>query len=189
MGLGPYPEIGLADAREKARDGRRLIKRDRKDPIAERARAQIKTFKRAAEAFLERLSGPGAPHHPRRLQRARPPILEEELEGRPAGDVNPIAGTDLRRERLNDVQAERALARRSGAPGQAPAAVADRQPDVPVPAAHATRSGSRLPAPAGKACWKAFARSSPMMRPSGTAVSRQRVMSSTSTSSAMPSRP
>ena len=37
MGLGPYPEIGLADAREMALDARRLIKRDRKDPI-ERAR-------------------------------------------------------------------------------------------------------------------------------------------------------
>ena len=40
MGLGPYPEVGLADAREKALDARRLIKRDGKDPIAERRRAQ-----------------------------------------------------------------------------------------------------------------------------------------------------
>jgi integrase len=53
MGLGPYPEIGLADAREKALDARRLVKRDGKDPIAERGRAKIKTFKAAAEALIE----------------------------------------------------------------------------------------------------------------------------------------
>ena len=53
MGLGPYPEIGLADAREKALDARRLVKRDGKDPIAERGRAKIKTFKEVAEALIE----------------------------------------------------------------------------------------------------------------------------------------
>jgi Phage integrase central domain/Arm DNA-binding domain len=53
MGLGPYPEIGLADARGKAPDARRLIKRDGKDPIAERGRAKIKTFKETAEALIE----------------------------------------------------------------------------------------------------------------------------------------
>jgi hypothetical protein len=53
------------------------------------------------------------------------------------------------------------------------------------------RNPIRIPParPAGKACWKAFVRSSPMIRPSGTAVSRQRVMSSTSTARAMASRP
>ena len=45
MGLGRYPEIGLADAREKVLDARRLVKRDGKDPITERGRAKIKTFK------------------------------------------------------------------------------------------------------------------------------------------------
>ena len=53
MGLGPYPEVGLADAREKVLDARRLIKRDRKDPITERGRAKIKTFKEVAEALIE----------------------------------------------------------------------------------------------------------------------------------------
>ena len=53
MGLGPYPEVGLADARERALDARRLIKRDDKDPLAERGRAKIKTFKEAAEALIE----------------------------------------------------------------------------------------------------------------------------------------
>ena len=53
MGLGPYPEVGLADAREKVLDARRLIKRDRKDPLAERGRAKIKTFKEVAEALIE----------------------------------------------------------------------------------------------------------------------------------------
>jgi integrase len=53
MGLGPYPEVGLADAREKALEARRLIKRDGKDPIAERGRAKLKTFKEAAKALIE----------------------------------------------------------------------------------------------------------------------------------------
>jgi integrase len=53
MGLGPYPEVGLADARDKALDARRLIKRDGKDPIAERGRAKVKTFKEAAKALIE----------------------------------------------------------------------------------------------------------------------------------------
>jgi hypothetical protein len=53
MGLGPYPEIGLADAREKALDARRLIKRDGKDPLGERRRAKIKTFSETAEALIE----------------------------------------------------------------------------------------------------------------------------------------
>jgi Phage integrase central domain/Arm DNA-binding domain len=53
MGLGPYPEVRLADAREKALDARRLIKRDGKDPIAERGRARIRTFKETAESLIE----------------------------------------------------------------------------------------------------------------------------------------
>jgi len=53
MGLGPYPEVSLADAREKALDQRRLIKRDGKDPIAERGRAKVKIFKETAEALVE----------------------------------------------------------------------------------------------------------------------------------------
>lgn len=53
MGLGPYPEISLAEARERALDARRLVKRDGKDPIAERGRAKIRTFKEMAEALIE----------------------------------------------------------------------------------------------------------------------------------------
>jgi integrase len=53
MGLGPHPEIGLADAREKALDARRLIKRDHKDPIAERGRTKVKTFKETAKVLIE----------------------------------------------------------------------------------------------------------------------------------------
>ena len=53
MGLGPYPEIGLADAREMALDARRLIKRDGKDPIAERGRAKGHDLQEAAEALIE----------------------------------------------------------------------------------------------------------------------------------------
>src|SRR3954467_4535127 len=47
MGLGPYPEIGLARAREKALEARRLVKEGR-DPLAERGRAPALTFKAAA---------------------------------------------------------------------------------------------------------------------------------------------
>ena len=53
MGLGPYPEVTLADAREKALDARRLVKVERRDPLAERGRAKALTFKAAAEALIE----------------------------------------------------------------------------------------------------------------------------------------
>src|SRR5919199_5770739 len=52
MGLGPYPEITLARAREKAMEARRLVKEGR-DPLAERARGTALTFKAAAEALIE----------------------------------------------------------------------------------------------------------------------------------------
>ena len=53
MGLGPYPEISLAEARDRALQARRVIKRDGKDPIAERRRGKAKTFKETAEALIE----------------------------------------------------------------------------------------------------------------------------------------
>jgi integrase len=52
MGLGPYPEIGLARACDKAMDARRLAKEGR-DPLVERARAPSLTFKKAAEELIE----------------------------------------------------------------------------------------------------------------------------------------
>ena len=52
MGLGPYPEIGLARAREKAMEARRLVK-EGIDPLSERARIPALTFKAAAEALIE----------------------------------------------------------------------------------------------------------------------------------------
>src|SRR3954447_4273740 len=52
MGLGPYPEITLARAREKAMEARRLAKEGR-DPLAERARVPALTFKTAAGALIE----------------------------------------------------------------------------------------------------------------------------------------
>jgi integrase len=54
MGLGPYPEVSLADARERALDARRVLKRDEKDPLAERgSRAKIRTFREMAEALMQ----------------------------------------------------------------------------------------------------------------------------------------
>jgi integrase len=61
MGLGPYPEISLADARDRAFAARRLIKRDGIDPLEQRqtARAAAKaaavhrlTFRECAKAYL-----------------------------------------------------------------------------------------------------------------------------------------
>jgi integrase len=53
MGLGPYPELTLAGAREKALEARRLVKVDRRDPLAERNHVVRYTFKEAAEALLD----------------------------------------------------------------------------------------------------------------------------------------
>ena len=61
MGLGGYPDVPLAHAREKAREARQLIEQGI-DPIAQREQARSKliaqqsshkTFKEAAEAYIE----------------------------------------------------------------------------------------------------------------------------------------
>ncbi|RQO73165.1 integrase [Aquitalea sp. FJL05] len=57
MGLGPFPEISLAEAREKARSMRKKI-RDGIDPLQEKLKAKLtsskaKTFEQCALAFIE----------------------------------------------------------------------------------------------------------------------------------------
>lgn len=61
IGLGPYPEVTLADARDLAREHRKKV-RDGIDPLQERQqaraalrveRAKSKTFKDCAEAYIE----------------------------------------------------------------------------------------------------------------------------------------
>jgi integrase len=61
IGLGPYPEVGLSDAREAAREHRKKV-REGIDPRQERKqaraalrieRAKSKTFKDCAEAYIE----------------------------------------------------------------------------------------------------------------------------------------
>jgi integrase len=52
LGLGAYPDVTLAMARQKATDARRLIL-DGDDPIAKRRQAQPKTFKDAALELIE----------------------------------------------------------------------------------------------------------------------------------------
>lgn len=61
MGLGPYPEVTLARAREKVAKARRLIKAEGRDPIEEReaelARARLEaakamSFKQCAEEYI-----------------------------------------------------------------------------------------------------------------------------------------
>jgi integrase len=62
MGLGPYPEVSLADARRMALEKRRALKVEKVDPLAARraaevdaarAAAQVLTFKAAAEGLLD----------------------------------------------------------------------------------------------------------------------------------------
>jgi integrase len=61
MGLGPYPDVALQEARDKAQDARRLL-REGKDPIevkrsneaaAALALAKGMTFRQCAEAYIE----------------------------------------------------------------------------------------------------------------------------------------
>ena len=52
MGLGAYPEVTLAMARELAIEARRLIAKGQ-DPIAAREKGQSKTFKDAATELIE----------------------------------------------------------------------------------------------------------------------------------------
>jgi integrase len=52
MGLGPYPEITLARAREKALEARRLVK-EGIDPLETKRRDQGLAFQAAAEALIE----------------------------------------------------------------------------------------------------------------------------------------
>jgi integrase len=54
MGLGPYPAVSLAAAREKAEACRRLAAEGR-DPIAERDRLTAQSFRQAAEACVAAL--------------------------------------------------------------------------------------------------------------------------------------
>ena len=52
FGLGPYPEVTLAMARERALEARRLIS-EGDDPIAKRRRIQPKTFEQAALELID----------------------------------------------------------------------------------------------------------------------------------------
>jgi len=81
MGLGPYPDVGLAEAREKAADARQLL-RNGVDPISYR-RSQsrkVPTFKVCAERYLAAhapaWSNPKTPKHWRgSLERHAYPII------------------------------------------------------------------------------------------------------------------
>lgn len=52
MGLGPYPDVTLAMARERATEARRLIVNG-EDPIARKQRAHTQTFEGAANQLIE----------------------------------------------------------------------------------------------------------------------------------------
>ncbi|WP_370301272.1 tyrosine-type recombinase/integrase [Pseudooceanicola sp.] len=53
LGLGPYPEISLAMARDRAMEARRLIA-EGEDPITKKQQAKPKTFREAALELIER---------------------------------------------------------------------------------------------------------------------------------------
>ncbi len=78
MGLGPYPEIGLADAREKARDGRRLIKRDRKDPIRGACPGPDQDIQKGGGGLPREAFRASRPIHPAGYSARALLILEEE---------------------------------------------------------------------------------------------------------------
>ncbi|MDE0453297.1 MAG: Arm DNA-binding domain-containing protein, partial [Gammaproteobacteria bacterium] len=52
IGLGPYPLISLAHARERAIENRLAIANGR-NPLAEKRRTRIPTFRKAAEATFQ----------------------------------------------------------------------------------------------------------------------------------------
>lgn len=52
LGLGAFPEVTLANAREKALDARRLIA-DGRDPLSERRKTKFLTFEDAASALID----------------------------------------------------------------------------------------------------------------------------------------
>ena len=52
LGLGPYPAVSLAQARRRAADNRAAIA-DGRDPLAEKRRAALPTFRQAAELTFE----------------------------------------------------------------------------------------------------------------------------------------
>ena len=54
MGLGPYPDVSLALAREKAQQARELIAND-KDPINEKKKTVVKSFGEAADHLVATL--------------------------------------------------------------------------------------------------------------------------------------
>ncbi|NOZ79171.1 MAG: DUF4102 domain-containing protein, partial [Acidobacteria bacterium] len=68
MGLGPTDRVSLAEAREAARDARKLVARG-VDPISHRraTRRAVPTFKACAEAYIE-AHAPGWRHGKTRRQ-------------------------------------------------------------------------------------------------------------------------
>src|SRR4051794_17809052 len=49
MGLGPYPEVSLADARRMALEKRRALKVEKVDPLAARWAAEVEAARAAAQ--------------------------------------------------------------------------------------------------------------------------------------------
>src|SRR4051795_13709138 len=54
MGLGPYPEVSLADARRMALEKRRALKVEKLDPLAARRAAEIEAAYARGDLFTKR---------------------------------------------------------------------------------------------------------------------------------------
>ena len=59
IGLGAFPSVGLAQAREKAADNRTAVAEGR-DPVAEKHSPAMPTFREAARASMRRTNPVGA---------------------------------------------------------------------------------------------------------------------------------
>jgi hypothetical protein len=96
LSFGPYPEVGLLEAREKRDDARKLL-REGADPSFERKRQAIaahiqanNTFKFVADEFIAKLEAEGAASatHVKTLWLAKQ--LEPDLGSRPISEIEPF---------------------------------------------------------------------------------------------------
>ena len=105
IGLGGYPAVSLARAREKAVEIRAAVAAGR-DPLADRSRPPVPTFREAARAvheansprwrngrhIAELAADPGAPRHACPGQHTRRPDRSGRRAGSPHADMDQPAG-------------------------------------------------------------------------------------------------
>ena len=91
--VGVYPEVGLADARERALDARRLI-REGSDPVVERRRqrlstnASAETFKAIADEWIASRADSWSPSYVETVRSALAANLYPQIGGLPIRAIN-----------------------------------------------------------------------------------------------------